>query len=97
METPQTFKLQVVKDQTFTKQTIHLSGIRYENCRFIDCTLSYVGGPGEMSNCFMSPNTVWAFGGPVPMILETLQRYGWRFVSGTESPEEPIRFPSDAM
>lgn len=94
--TNQPFRLQVVKGQTFTNQTVHLSGIRYEDCIFTDCTLSYVGGPGEMSNCSLSPNTVWAFDGPVPMILETLQRYGFRFVFGTESPEEPIRFPSDA-
>ena len=61
------------------------------------CRINYVGGPGQMHSCYISPNTVWAFAGPVPMILDTLRECGWRIEYGTGPDSEPIRFPSDAM
>lgn len=97
MDNSKPFRLQCIRDHTFSKEQVGLSGYRYERCKFIECTLLYVGGPGEMSDCYLSPNTVWQFGGPVPMILETLQRYGFRLVPENGSPDDLIRFPSDAM
>jgi hypothetical protein len=85
-----------VKDQTFTKQVVYLTGIRYENCHFIECTLTYDGGPGEMSACYYSPNTIWTFRGPAAMMLQTIERCGFHLVRGDGSGEQPIRFPSDA-
>jgi hypothetical protein len=83
-----TFRLQVVSDQTFQNQIVYLSGIRYEARRFIKCRLVYVGGLGEMSDCWIAPDTEWEFGGLAATVVETLQQYGFRFFFGKESPAD---------
>jgi len=71
--------------------------VRYENCKFIDCVLVYSGGNGEAADCAIYPGTQWRFQAAAGRVVETLQRYGWSFSFGSEPPEEPIRFPSDAL
>jgi hypothetical protein len=55
MGAPQTFKLQAVKGRTFEVHRLYVSGIRFEDCKFIDFMLVYSGGPGEMSGCALYP------------------------------------------
>jgi hypothetical protein len=91
------FRLQRVSGQRFENQVVHLDGIRYEDCQFINYHLVYRGGPGEMYSCLIAPDTVWQFDGPAAITLQALQGYGWRFEFGTGPNPEPIRFPSDAL
>ena len=87
-------RLPVIKDRTYSNTTVFMDGTRYENCRFIKCRLLYSGGPGEASLCYFAPDTQWAFSASAAAVVETLQKYGFRF---TFDGEDPIRFPSEAM
>jgi len=97
MGNPRTFTLPVTRGTTYKNQTIQMDGKRFEDCRFENCTLIYSGGHGEASACYFSPDTVWGLQGTARIVLETLQRYGWRIEYGSGPNPEPIRFPSDAM
>jgi hypothetical protein len=98
LENQQPLQLPVIKGRTFTNETVQLTGRRYENCQFVDnCTIMYAGGPGEMSDCLVGPDTVWGFSPQVATILQVLGQCGWNIGYGTGPDAEPIRFPSDAM
>ena len=38
-------ELKVVSNQTYTHKTLILDGTRFENCHFIECLITYSGGP----------------------------------------------------
>lgn len=98
MDNPNASKLPVIRDRVFREgEKVNLSGFRYENCQFHQCIIRYVGGPGEMYDCYIAPNTIWEFSDHVATILEVLRLSGWRIEYGTGPDAEPIRFPSDAM
>ena len=89
--------LKVVRDRRFVDQTLHLDGVRYENCEFIGCTLVYSGGEADVSSCYVHAGTVWKLQGPAAMTVQVLEQYGWRIEYGNGPEPEPIRFPSDAL
>jgi hypothetical protein len=89
MSTDQGFHLPVVAGRTFKNETVVVDGRRFENCKFIGCTIIYSGGPAEASACEFSPNTVWGFQEPVGTSLKVLQAFGWRFEYGPKGPLAP--------
>jgi len=91
------YRLPRVVGKRYENMTVFLDSIRYEGCEFVNCHLIYNGAPGEMSGCYIAPDTVWQFAGVAAIVVETLQRYGWRFEFGTGPEPEPIRFPTDAI
>jgi len=87
------FKLPVVSNQTYAHKTLILDGTRFENCRFIECLITYSGGPAEASACEFSPNTAWRFEGPAAITMQVLQQCGWRFLYGNGEKAEPLPHP----
>jgi hypothetical protein len=92
-----TYQPPVIRGRTFQNQTVKLDGFRFEQCEFIDCTLVYAGGPADCSECGFHPGTQWKFEGQAETLMQVLPRFGWRFSFGDGSPEDTIRFPSDAI
>jgi len=87
--TDQSFTLPITAGKTFKNETVQIDGRRFENCKFIDCTIVYSGGPAEASFCEFAPNTVWAFQEPLGTSLKVLQQLGWRFEYGAKGPNAP--------
>jgi hypothetical protein len=82
----QGFQLPITSGKTFTRETIRIDGHRFENCKFVECTLIYEGGPAEASACEFSPKMAWQLQGAAGMTIQTLQRFGWKFEYGGEAP-----------
>ena len=85
----QPFKLPVIAGKTFTKHTIQIDGTRFENCKFIECTIRYSGGPAEASACEFSPNTVWDIRDAAGLTIMVLQQFGWRLEYENQGPLPP--------
>jgi hypothetical protein len=82
--------LSVITGQTFTRQTIEIDGKRFENCKFIECTIIYGGGPAEAFSCHFSKKTQWGFRAPFGPGMQVLQQFGWRFEYGEPGPHAPV-------
>jgi hypothetical protein len=85
------YKLPVVSNESYVRQDVVVDGKRFENCRFIRCRIVYSGGPAEASGCEFCPDTVWKFQGFASMTLDTLQRFGWRFLYGRAKTPKRLR------
>lgn len=83
------FTLPVVSGKTFTRETVIIDGKRFENCRFIECTIIYSGGPSESSSCEFVGPTKWGFQNPAGLVLKVLGAFGWRFEFGEPGPLAP--------
>lgn len=79
MEQSKTFRLPVIKGQTFVGQKVSLDGNRFENCVFKNCDVLYHGGPAETSSCYFE-NVRWVFEGAAGTIVTVMQGLGWKIV-----------------
>jgi hypothetical protein len=87
-------RLPAITNQTFTRQNIVMDGRRFENCKFIECTVIYSGGPAQTSSCEFSLNTVWDFQGAAALTVMALRDFGWRIKFGESDPlDTPIQIP----
>jgi hypothetical protein len=73
---PQTFRLPVVRGQTFGSGQVALDNTRFENCLFKNCDIVYRGGPAETSACYFE-NVRWVFEGVAGTIVHVVQGLGW--------------------
>ena len=79
MTQPDTFKLPVVRDQTFDGAQVALDGNRFENCAFKNCDIIYRGGPAETSSCYFE-DVRWIFEGAAGTIVAVMQGLGWKIL-----------------
>ncbi|GHF39690.1 hypothetical protein HNQ07_001709 [Deinococcus metalli] len=64
--------MQVIEQQTFTKQRIELDDKQFRNCTFDDCLLIYSGTGGTALNGCHLNNTGFAFEGSAAKTIELL-------------------------
>ncbi len=83
MEKPQ-FELQKIIGITVTRQQVMVDGFRYEKCHFVNCEMQYFGGPAQLSECELSPDTTWKFGGTAGFVISVLTGIGFRLEFGQE-------------
>ncbi len=79
MEQSKSFRLPVIKAQTFIGKKITLDGNRFEDCIFKDCNIVYTGGPAETSSCYFE-NVRWIFEGAAGTIVTVMQGLGWKIL-----------------
>ena len=79
MESSNTFRLRVTRDQTFIGKTLTLDDTRFENCVFKNCTIIYLGGPAETSSCYFE-NVKWMFQGTAGTVVTVMQNLGWKIL-----------------
>jgi hypothetical protein len=76
---PQSFRLPVVRGQTFVGTKVALDNTRFENCVFKNCEILYQGGPAETSSCYFE-SVKWIFEGAAGTIVHVMQGLGWQIV-----------------
>ena len=79
MEQSNSFRLPVIRAQTFIGKRITLDGNRFENCTFKGCDIIYNGGPAETSSCYFE-NVRWMFEGAAGTIVTVMQGLGWQIL-----------------
>jgi hypothetical protein len=66
-----------VNGKKFEKSTVPLDNMSFTNCRFIDCTVFYSGGPVEVFSCSFEGTTRWEIQGAASLTMEALRALGW--------------------
>lgn len=80
---PKIFTPSIVREQEFKNTTVNIDGKRFENCKFLNCTIMFSGfAPSQASSCYFSPDTKWGLAGVAGEVLQTLKGFGWHFGYG---------------
>lgn len=64
--------MQVIENQTFTKERVAIDGKQFTNCTFDGCVLTYSGTDGTALNGCHLNNTGFAFEGSAAKTIELL-------------------------
>lgn len=72
LDEPKSFRLPVVRGQTFIGSNVALGNTRFENCVFETCDITYHGSPAETSSCYFE-NVRWILEGAAGTIVTVMQ------------------------